>query len=263
VSEASEPEEGTEMEQQERLAAWVDLEGCYNFRDLGHYHTATGRRMRAGQVFRSDGLQHLTGNDLRRLRDDIRLGTVIDLRSPVEVEETGTGPIAEHAEIIPVPLFRQTRARAAEEQPRFEMPANMGELYFLMLTAAREPIVEVVRILAAAERPAVFHCAAGKDRTGVISALLLSLLEVPEDTIVADYAFSRQNIDRINARLRSSESYQRLMGEMPADAYDADPTAMQLFLRKVREEHGGMAEWAAEAGIDAATRERLLARLLE
>lgn len=251
------------MSDHEELAAWIDLEGCFNFRDLGSYRAAGGRRMRGGQVFRSDGLQHLTEKDLRKLREEIRLGTVIDLRSPVEVEETGTGPIAEHAEIIPMPLFRQTREQAAAQQPQFTVPANMGELYFLMLTFAREPIVEVVRILARAETPTVFHCAAGKDRTGVISALLLSILGVPDQTIVADYAFSRQNIDRINARLNASESYQRLMSDLPEDAYDADPAAMQLFLRKVEDEYGGMVEWAEASGIDADTRARLTARLLE
>lgn len=249
------------MDEHEHLAAWIELEGCFNFRDLGSYGTTDGRRMRAGRVFRSDGLQHLTPADLRKLRDELRLATVIDLRSPVEVEENGCGAIADQAEILPVPLFRQSRAQA-ETRPDFEMPANMGELYFFMLTFARDPIVEVVRILADREAPAVFHCAAGKDRTGVISAVLLSLLGVPEQTIVADYAFSRKNIDRINARLDSSGTYQSLMQSMPADAYDADPAAMALFLAKVKAEHGGLVEWARAAGIDRDTHRRLEAKLL-
>lgn len=250
------------MSEHEHLAEWIDLEGCFNFRDLGSYRTADGRQMRSGRVFRSDGLQHLTGPDLAKLRDEIRLGTVIDLRSPVEVEEAGCGPIADQAEIVPLPLFRQTRSEGAES-PGFTMPANMGELYFMMLTFAREPIAEVIRLLARAETPTVFHCAAGKDRTGVISAVLLSLLGVPEGTIVADYAFSRQNIDLINARLDASGSYQNLMHSMPEGAYDADPAAMELFLGRVRDEHGGVVAWAEAAGIDGATRARLEARLLE
>ncbi len=249
------------MAEHEHLAAWVELEGCFNFRDLGSYATTDGRRMRGGRVFRSDGLQHLTATDLEKLRDELRLRTVIDLRSPVEVEENGCGAIAEQAEILPVPLFRQTRSQA-EARSEFKMPASMGELYFYMLTFAREPIVEVVRILADCESPAVFHCAAGKDRTGVISAVLLSLLGVPEATIVADYAFSRQNIDRINERLNSSGTYQSMMQSMPADAYDADPAAMELFLAKVKAEHGSVVEWAHSAGIERNTHRRLEAKLL-
>ena len=75
-------------------------------------------------------------------------------------------------------------------------------------------MLRVIRILAESDRPHVFHCAAGKDRTGVISALILSLLEVPRETIVSDYAFSRRNLDQVNARLRSSSTYQDLMDEL-------------------------------------------------
>ena len=243
------------------LASWVELEGCFNFRDLGGYRTAEGRRLRTGRVFRSDGLQALTERDLDYLCNEIGLGAVIDLRSDEEVAEDGVGPIGERVEIHRVPLFQNTRSGGGRDIRR-EMPANMGDLYFLMLTAARTPIVHVVELLAEIGAPAVFHCAAGKDRTGVISSLLLSLVGVPEDTIVADYAFSRQNLDQINARLGASASYQRLMDELPEGAYDADPAAMRHFLDRVRQEHGSMARWAEAAGIGGASRSRLEESLL-
>lgn len=244
------------------LASWVALEGCFNFRDLGGYRSADGRQMRTGRVFRSDGLQHLTQRDLTHLSDEIGLGEVIDLRSDDEVEEDGIGGIAGITTIHRVPLFPGARSQTRSAEVERAIPSDMGELYYLMLRAARDPIVRVVRLLAAAERPIVFHCAAGKDRTGVISALLLSLLDVPEETIVADYALSRENIGLINARLNESQSYQRFMNELPAGAYDADPVAMQSFLARVREEHGSMSEWAVGAGVDAAEREGLRSRLL-
>ncbi len=246
------------MNDGEVLASWIDLEGCFNFRDLGGYLTTGGRRFRRGLVFRSDGLQHLTAADLEKLRDEIGLGIVIDLRSNQEAEEAGRGGIAEQATIHPMPLFPE----AAGGRVDFEMPSNMGELYYLMLTAAREPIAEVVRLLSDAEDPAVFHCAAGKDRTGVISALLLSLLGVPDETIVLDYAFSRQNIDQINARLDSSETYQRFMNDLPEGASDADPACMKIFLARLREEFGSAVGWAEEVGIAAPVREKLQNHLL-
>jgi len=249
------------MSELEELAGWVELEGCFNFRDLGGYQTAEGRRLRTGLVFRSDGLQHLTGADLEHLTDKVGLASVIDLRSTEEIDEDGSGRISERATIHHVPLFERSRSQARTIDPE-SMPPNMGELYFIMLTAARVPIVEVVRLLSDFDHPAVFHCAAGKDRTGVISALLLSLLGIPEETIVVDYAFSRANIDQINARLNSSATYQRLMDDLPEGAYDADPAAMLLFLDRVRENHGSMLEWAESSGIDAPARERLAARLL-
>lgn len=252
------------MGDSEALASWVELEGCFNFRDLGSYTNRSGQRMRGGQVFRADGLQRLSESDLARLCGDIGLGGVIDLRSSDEVSEDGRGRIEEHVPIHHVPLFERARsqARADRQEIDTELLANMGELYFVMLQAAREPIVRVVELIAHADTPVVFHCAAGKDRTGVISCLLLSLLDVPEDTIVADYAFSRKNIDAINARLGESETYQKMMHALPPDAYDANPAAIEHFLSKVKSEAGSLVDWAAGAGIDEKTRERLQARLL-
>lgn len=245
------------------LASWVELEGCFNFRDLGGYQTTDGRSMRTGRIFRADGLQRLTTADLDRLEHEIGLGLVIDLRSSDEVREDGRGAIEERIRIDHMPLFPEARERGESRRSEVsEMLKDMGQLYYLMLQAAAAPIAQVVCTLADSETPAVFHCAAGKDRTGVISALLLSILGVPEETIVADYAFSRQNIDQINARLGESESYQRIMSELPEGAYDADPAAMERFLAHVAKESGSMLGWAEGAGIDAATQERLRERML-
>ena len=251
------------MTEKEVLASWVKLEGCYNFRDLGGYLTADGRRFRTGRVFRSDGLQLLTPADLAKLKGEIGLTEVIDLRSSLEVEEAGVGPIADQATLHAVPLFPEAKGSGAQPPAGFEMPSDMGSLYHLMLVAAQKPIVQVVRLLAEFDAPAVFHCAAGKDRTGVISAVLLSLLGVPDETIILDYAFSRQNIDLINARLDSIDTYQRLMHDLPEGAYDADPACMEKFLAKLRETYGSVEGWAEESGVDQATRDRLAARLLD
>ncbi len=250
------------MSEKEVLASWVELEGCFNFRDLGGYLAADGRRFRTGLVFRSDGLQMLTPLDLKKLREEIGLVSVIDLRSNLEVREAGRGAIAEQATIFTLPLFPEAGGGAAQAPAGFEMPADMGDLYFLMLRVARKPIAEVIRLLAGFDAPAVFHCAAGKDRTGVISAVLLSLLGVPDDTIVLDYAFSRQNIDLINARLDSSDTYQKLMVDLPEGAYDAAPACMRKFLAKLRETHGTVEAWAEESGLGADIRARLADRLL-
>ena len=251
------------MSENDGLASWVKLEGCFNFRDLGGYRAEDGRRFRTGQVFRSDGLQLLTPADLEKLEKEIGLASVIDLRSHLEVSEAGRGAIVEQTTIYELPLFPEAGGGAAQAPPAFEMPADMGDLYFLMLTGARKPIAEVIRLLAGFDAPAVFHCAAGKDRTGVISAVLLSLLGVPDDTIVLDYAFSRQNIDLINARLDSSDTYQKLMTDLPEGAYDADPACMRKFLAKLREVHGTVEAWAEESGLGADIRTRLADRLLE
>ena len=251
------------MSADDPLASWIDLEGCYNFRDLGGYKTREGRRFRTGQVFRSDGLQHLTPRDLERLTSEVGLETVIDLRSHQEVAEVGRGDIQEQTTIHHIPLFPESASRGAGQGFSFDAIADMGELYFMMLGFARDPIADVVRVLADTDAPAVFHCAAGKDRTGVISAVLLSLLGVPPQTIVADYAFSRRNIDLINARLNQADSYQKIMDDLPEGAHDADPACMETFLRRVDDAHGSMQGWAEGAGLGEELRSRLRERLLD
>jgi len=251
------------MSTEEGLASWIDLEGCYNFRDLGGYETREGRRFRTGQVFRSDGLQHLTPRDLERLSGEFGLETVIDLRSQQEVAEVGRGGIEERATIRHIPLFPESASRGEGLGFSFDAIEDMGELYFLMLGFAREPIAQVVRVIADTDAPAVFHCAAGKDRTGVISALLLSLLGVPRETIVIDYAFSRRNLELINTRLDQAGSYQEIMEDLPKGAYDADPACMESFLRRVDAAHGSMQNWAESAGLDGELQERLRERLLD
>jgi protein-tyrosine phosphatase len=248
----------------EQLAGWIELDGCFNFRDLGGYHAEPGQRMRAGQVFRADGLQHLSRADLDRLQDEFKLGAVIDLRSTHEIEQDGRGDIAhEPLAFHHVPLFDRTSGDSSDQRDPREFLSNMGELYFLMLSAASGPIARVTELIAESTTPIVFHCAAGKDRTGVISALLLSLLGVPRETLILDYAFSRQNLEKINARLSESSTYQDLMASLPPDAYEAEPATMHGFLDRIASEFGSMREWAEGVGIDAARVGQLRARLLE
>jgi protein tyrosine/serine phosphatase len=131
-----------------------------------------------------------------------------------------------------------------------------------MIDFAREPLARVVTTLARTDDPAVFHCAAGKDRTGVVSALLLSLLGVREEIIVADYAATREALDAIVERLMSSEGYRGMFEELPPDTLHADPETMEGFLARVRQEFGSMVAYAAEIGIAGADVERLRARLI-
>jgi hypothetical protein len=109
------------------------------------------------------------------------------------------------------------------------------------------PIAKVVTVLARTPIPRCIHCAAGKDRTGVISALLLSLLGVREEIIVADYAATREALEAIVERLMASDGYQGMFDELPPDTLHADPETMEGFLARVRSEFGGMAAMRARS----------------
>lgn len=237
----------------------IVLAGCFNFRDLGGYPTADGRRVRWRQVFRSDALHHLTAHDVARLRDEVGLGTVIDLRSSGELDSEGRGPLAaEKVAFHHLPLFESNASRAAPPPER-----RLVDLYVRMADFAKGPIGRVLTMLAAVDAPAVYHCAAGKDRTGVVSAILLSLLGVPDEMIVADYAVTKERLDAIVARLMSTRGYQPTLDTLPPDSMHAEPETMVGFLLRLRERYGSAEGYAASAGVADDAIARLRARLIE
>jgi protein-tyrosine phosphatase len=239
----------------------IPLEGCYNFRDLGGYPTRAGRALRWGVLFRSDALHRLTEADVARLRNEIGIGTVIDLRSSSELRDDGRGPLGAAGGIRfhHVPLFdRKTVERAAE------VPLHtLADRYFLLAEFAKQAIAEVLTTIAEAESPLVYHCAAGKDRTGVISAVLLGLLDVPDEVIIADYVATQDNIDAIIERLMTLDGYKEMLTALPPDTLHARPESMIGLLEKMRAEYGSMRAYAMSAGVADAALARLEARLLE
>ena len=238
----------------------VNLEGCLNFRDLGGYPTDDGRAVRWQQVYRSDGLQALTAADVTRLRDQLRIGTVIDLRSTPELRATGRGLLgAYQISFHHLPLY-DGKMEALDDPAAV---ISLTDRYFLLATHAREQIGRVITTVAEAEAPLVYHCAAGKDRTGIVSAILLGLLGVREEIIVADYAASRENLDAIVERLMATKGYRTMLAALPPGTLHAEPTTMVEFLDRLRRRYGSMPGYAHAAGVTDATIERLLERLLD
>src|SRR5262249_27652041 len=245
------------LRQKSRL---IDLEGCLNFRDLGGYPAADGRTVRWRRGFRSDALHLLTRRDVGRIRDELGVRDVIDLRSSAEVRSEGQGPLVEHAvRFHHVPLFdaevrSEDRERAAQ--------ITLADRYMFLAELAGDRIARVVGLLADADAPAVYHCAAGKDRTGVISALLLGLLGVPDDVIVADYVATRDTLDAIIDRLNALEGYRTMLASLPPDTLHANPETMIEFLERLRARHGSVEAYALRAGVPADAVARLRERLL-
>jgi len=238
----------------------VDLEGCLNFRDLGGYPAEDGRTVRWRLVYRSDALHRLTAADVARVRGELRVGTVIDLRSTAELRGDGRGPLAgEPISFHHVPLFDGEAARAES----WDAADTLADRYVLLAEFARKPIARVLTALAEAADPAVYHCAAGKDRTGIVTAVLLGVLGVRDEIIVADYAASQENLDAIITRLLATESYQSMLAALPPDTLHAEAATMSTFLGRMRARHGSMHGYARAAGVTDAAIGRLAARLLE
>ena len=175
----------------------IALEGAVNFRDLGGYVTADGQRTRWRVLFRADGLGELTEPDLAVLRQ-LGIRTVVDLRSGYELEQSRFNVEAHPVEFHHFPFIDQL----PDVEEWDSRPGLLGSQYTEMLDDAMPQIVGALEVLAASEaRPAVFHCTAGKDRTGLLSALVLLLLGVPEETVVADYALSGAAMARLRDKL--------------------------------------------------------------
>ncbi|MET7297778.1 tyrosine-protein phosphatase [Embleya sp. NPDC005575] len=176
----------------------VEFARLHNFRDLGGYRTADDRTVRWGVLYRSDSLGKLEGTDWETfLALDIR--TVIDLRYPQEIAYRGRVPIdaslTYHNLSIEHRPYNQP-ALAEDVPPGPYLAARFAEV---AEDGVRE-IREALALIAAADNaPLVFHCASGKDRTGLIAALVLALLGVGDEDIVADFALTELATARLLA----------------------------------------------------------------
>ena len=243
----------------------IGLEAVHNFRDLGGYPTAGGRTTKWRTLFRSDGLYRLRGADDMSRVMQLGLKSVIDLRTEREQREQGLFPIDDievtfhHLSIVDV-TWSDT------ETPEFD-----DEVEFLvwgyrdMLEIGSSRFADAMHVLAQTESlPAVFHCAAGKDRTGVLAALLLSSLGVEDAHICADYGLTQDAMRRSIAwsKVHRPELAERY-ATIPKAYLAADPRAMQIILTELAQQHGSVRNYVREIGVADATVEALGNLLLE
>jgi protein-tyrosine phosphatase len=240
----------------ERLIA---LDGAVNFRDLGGYATVDGRRTRWRVLFRADGLSELSQTDFSVMRD-LGIRTVVDLRSGHEVEQSRFDVEAHPVAFHHFPFIDQLPD--VEQWDR--RPGLLGAQYKEMLDDAAPQIIGALEVLTAPDsRPAVFHCTAGKDRTGLLSALVLSLLGVPEETVVADYALSGEAMERLRAKLIVKYPDSKDTISDIDEVFSANPANMVELFAYLRERYGSVTEYAATVGVPDAVVARLREDLLE
>lgn len=227
------------------------FDGIDNIRDLGGLHTVDGRVTRHGRVLRSSAVHEATQADAERVVRELGVRLLVDLRSPKEVERLGRGPLARrlpayvHAPLLAAPLHEGGADTLIDASK-----SSMLEHYVAYLQHSAMQLAMAVRLLASdAHLPALFHCAAGKDRTGVLAALVLDAVGVRHDEIVADYVRSAANMPLILARLRQRADYERLMAKVPPYALQAPAQTMQDWLAHLQHMHGGAVGWLDRAGV--------------
>lgn len=246
--------------------SWHALDGALNFREVAGLPTTDGRRIRPGRLFRSDTLQFLTEGSVRRLAEEAGLATVVDLRLPYEVEVEGRGALAE----VPhryhhLPFLVSGSQQEGNATPRFTSEHDVVVQHYLgYLATSPGAVADVVAVLAEpGALPAVVHCAAGKDRTGVAVAVVLSAVGVPAEVIAAEYAAGADRMEEVFAQLRRMPSYGERLDAMPAEARVTEAATMQRFLDAVEREHGGVRAFLAGQGVDDDAIERLRDQLTE
>ena len=243
----------------ETLDRIITLEGAVNFRDLGGYEAGAGTQTRWRTLFRADGLGELTEADLSVFRQ-LGIRTVIDLRSGSELErgrfDVEAHPVAFHH----FPFIDEL----PDAQDFDRRPGLLGTQYLEIVRDAGSQIVAALEVLAAPDAlPAVFHCTAGKDRTGVLSAIVLSLLGVDEPTVVADYALSGAAMLRLRAKLIAKYPEGRETIENIDEVFSADPAQMEQLLNHIAEQYGSVSAYVDGLGAGPGLVENLRAALLE
>jgi protein tyrosine/serine phosphatase len=242
---------------------WVVLEGAAN-----------ARVVVPGALLRSDNLQSLTPRDVQVLVGEERVEVVVDLRTDIEVQLEGPGPMAavagvriEHRSLYPdsggntdfdletiKPWKRAREDGFPEEEP-------IVRAYLSYLARRPDSMVGAIRTIASSHAAVLVHCAAGKDRTGMVVAVALDAAGVDRDTVVGDYMASADRIEQIMARLLSSATYRTdLEGHDPQQHAPTRET-MERVLEIIDARYGGSAAWLTANGLSQADLEQLRSRL--
>lgn len=249
--------------------ALIALDGTLNLRDLGGWSTESGhRRVARGRFFRSDRLSDLTDAD-HRVLVGLGITTVVDLRYEAEVEAHPSrlwSTVVDHHEIpLGGELANQRSFIERVLAGEFEVitEADVAESYLEMLNAHAEDFGRAVVALLAGG-PGLFHCTAGKDRTGLLSMLLLRTVGVAAAEVLIDFTLSNEyRAERRMAQLRPTFDAHDLDIEFFRPALSAPRAALERAMTWIDETHGGAEGYLVEAARLGRVGHRLRAHLLE
>jgi len=241
-------------------------DGCFNVRDLGGLETASGGRTRRGAVVRADNVRGLTAAGWQAALDH-GVRRLVDLRFDAERGSEPEPPAG--VEVVAVSLFGRhdpvAEKRIAERlMSTDDAAAAHAGFYIRTLERRPETVAAAVAAVAGADRSSgvVIHCFAGKDRTGIVSALVLGVAGVPDEIVAADYAESAPNMSHLlddwvaDAATAEDRELRRRLAQ-------AEQATMQAVLEWLRQSAGGAAGYLLEAGLSEEQLERLRAKVVE
>lgn len=242
-----------------------------NLRDLGGLPTVTGDAVRPRVLYRSDDLAPAGRDRVRGLVADLDLAVVIDLRSEEELARLGRGGLERTpARIEHLPLALTRRAVGSASEPIEDLPTTpreLGDFYARAVESAAPLLAQGLELLASSPGPALFHCVAGKDRTGLLAALALSAADVTREAVVEDYAGTQANMPvlleqhRLGRGVADDERAEQI-ASLPAVLLEAPAEAMRICLTGIERRHGHVLAPLYRVGLRGGTVAALRARLV-
>ena len=240
----------------------IPMDGPQNFRDLGGFLNQDGKMVAWNRLYRADGLTNLSDKDIAVLRDR-NVCTIVDLRSTSE-QQAMPDRIPEGVRYCACPMMQEELAVPGQEAARaFAQSLKIG--YLKMIQESPDLVGEAVQaVMEGLEQGAVvFHCTAGKDRTGVLAAILLLLLGVHDTDIIADYQVSyTYNANGINRMIAQAPDLKRYLEQAGEDSVlHSNPKNIQAVLDMLNTDNIG--PWLESAGISQQMQQRFRQQMLE
>jgi protein-tyrosine phosphatase len=242
---------------------WLPLTTALNLRDVGGLPTPAGAHVRPGVLLRSGSLRLLDADDARALVVDYGVHTVVDLRTPQELAADGPTRLAGlGAATVHLPLITDID-RSMHSLEGAAAPA-LATAYQSILHEGRRHLVTAARLLAwTASGALLVHCALGKDRTGIVIAVLLDAVGVDRAAILDDYALTNDVVDTVLPHVTDSRSLPNQATAIPLAARVAEPAALAALLDHLDRDHGGAAAWLHAAGVEQFELDLLRQRLID
>lgn len=267
---------------------WIEIDGVVNMRDLGGLPTSDGRTIAHRRLIRSDNLQDLSPDAVDHLVE-IGVRDIVDLRSETELHVLGDGPLRRveslthhHHSLLPK---RTVKDRAPSSLPAPEDADSPDEIpdsglgspwkkydgrrdaafwadhYLGYLSDRPDSVSAALDVISRSTGATIVHCAAGKDRTGTVVAMALSVAGVPDEVIIEDYVLTDERITRILDRLANHPVYGEALKSQPVEDQRPKPESMVSILAALQDGFGGAPGWLREQGWSDDDVDRLRAHL--